>query len=343
MSKVVDIMCPIWKTEAKEYTTPIGAKGDSYMRVYSPRAGGYYNLLTGMGIEWDKEEDIRRRLSYWIWQENMEKGINSQTPFNQRPTIDNKKIDEIKQMPMPSVKKRIENVALHIFNCSKGKIGFNYETVVIEGHRAYFQNSEPVLSMQAASYSIDDIEFARLLINMGKSDILRTSENGTTWIELTLKGHEIAEEAQYKYIASEQAFVAMWFDDKMDDIYEKAIAPAIEDAGYHPYLIKNEEHNNKIDDQIIAEIRRSRFIVADFTHGDEGARGSVYYEAGFAHGLNIPVIFTCAKELEGKIHFDTRQFKHIFWEDGEDLKKQLIHRIGATIGQGPVKKEKVKT
>ncbi len=139
----------------------------------------------------------------------------------------------------------------------------------------------------------------------------------------------------------------MWFDESMDNIYENAIKPAIEEAGYEPYRIDKREHNNKIDDEIIAEIRRSRFIVADFTHNedkevrgdeDKGVRGGVYYEAGFAHGLNIPVVFTCKESLKKKIHFDTRQFNHIFWKDPEDLKKQLIDRIGATIGQGPLKK-----
>ena len=43
---------------------------------------------------------------------------------------------------------------------------------------------------------------------------------------------------------------------------------------------------NKIDDEIVAEIRRSKFIIADFSHGSDGARGGVYFEAGFAHGLS---------------------------------------------------------
>ena len=55
---------------------------------------------------------------------------------------------------------------------------------------------------------------------------------------------------------------------------------------------------NSIDDEIIAEIRRSWFVVADFTCGTvphEGKevaipRGGVYYEAGFAQGLNVPLI-----------------------------------------------------
>ena len=33
---------------------------------------------------------------------------------------------------------------------------------------------------------------------------------------------------------------------------------------------------DKIDDETIGEIRRSRLLVADFTHGSEGPRGGVY-------------------------------------------------------------------
>ena len=56
-----------------------------------------------------------------------------------------------------------------------------------------------------------------------------------------------------------QAFVAMWFDESMDGVYENGIAPAVRRAGYDPLRIDQKEHVNKIDDEIIAEIRRSRF------------------------------------------------------------------------------------
>ena len=88
----------------------------------------------------------------------------------------------------------------------------------------------------------------------------------------------------------------MWFDKSMDEIWEKGFRPAIKAAGYKAIRIDRKEHLNKIDDEIIAEIRRARFLVADFTQGKAGQRGGVYYEAGFAHGLNIPVVFTCRKD-----------------------------------------------
>ena len=87
------------------------------------------------------------------------------------------------------------------------------------------------------------------------------------------------------------------------------------------------EHNNDITDEIIAEIRKSRFLVADFTR----QRGGVYFEAGFAKGLEIPVIFTCKEDEIDQVHFDTRQYNHILWKDPEDLYLKLKMRILATL------------
>ena len=127
----------------------------------------------------------------------------------------------------------------------------------------------------------------------------------------------------------------MWFDPNMDEIYEQGIAPGVRDAGYSPLNIGKKLDVNKIDDEIIAEIRRSRFVVADFTHGKDGARGSVYFEAGFALGLDLPVIYTCRHDMVDKLHFDTRQYAHIVWNDAMDLRKHLRDRIIARIGEGP--------
>ncbi len=131
---------------------------------------------------------------------------------------------------------------------------------------------------------------------------------------------------------SNQCFVAMWFDDKMQSIYDQTIARAILDAGYKPHRVDQREYNDKIDDEIIAQIRRSRFIVADFT----GQRGGVYYEAGFAKGLGLEVIWTCIKDEEKKLHFDIRQYNCIFWEKDKlpDFQTRLQNRIERVFGQG---------
>ena len=63
----------------------------------------------------------------------------------------------------------------------------------------------------------------------------------------------------------------------------------------------------------------------------------MYYEAGFAHGHNIPVIFTCFADAIDHVHFDTRQYNHIVWTDADDLRIRLAQRISATIGDGPMR------
>ena len=133
----------------------------------------------------------------------------------------------------------------------------------------------------------------------------------------------------------------MWFDPSMEHIYTDGIYPAIEEAGYLPVRIDKKEHNNKIDDEIIAEIKKAKFVVADFTSEIVDTtqeqvlvpRGGVYFEAGFAMGLGIPVIWCCKKSLIKFVHFDTRQFSHVIWETADDLKERLYNRVCAVIGE----------
>ena len=152
---------------------------------------------------------------------------------------------------------------------------------------------------------------------------------------VTVSGHSQIAEREANTDSS-QVFVAMWFDDSLSGAYAQGIKPGIKKAGYRPIRIDQKPDVQKIDDEIIAEIRRSRFLVADFTQGEDGARGGVYFEAGFAYGLGIPVIHTCRKDMVDNLAFDTRQHNHILWETPEELRDALTKRIGALIGDGPL-------
>ncbi len=105
------------------------------------------------------------------------------------------------------------------------------------------------------------------------------------------------------------------------------------DGGYRAIRIDREEHNEKIDDRIVAEIRKSSLLVADVT----GQRNGVYFEAGFAMGLGIPVIWTCQEEEIKKLHFDTRQYSHIKWREPQELREKLLNRIEGTLLSRPIK------
>jgi hypothetical protein len=169
---------------------------------------------------------------------------------------------------------------------------------------------------------------------------------GSVYVTVTPRGWERIDGLSQKTGISRRAFVAMWYDNSMADI-EKAIRNAIEAEEFECRIIKNVEHNNDICDEIVAEIRRSRFVVADFTAGCcrecsdcerkttcrdmVRSRGGVYFEAGFARGLEIPVIWTVSKAQIEQVHFDVRQYNFIVYETPEDLTGRLRSRIASTI------------
>ena len=140
-----------------------------------------------------------------------------------------------------------------------------------------------------------------------------------------------------------QGFVAMWFGEEMNDVYSEAIRPAIECAGFEAKRIDEDDQAVKIDDAIMNAIRRSRFLVVDLTHGCDGARGGVYFEAGFALGLDIDVIFCCRKRLEGQVHFDVRQYSIIYYATLDELRQRLEDRIVNRMGEGPKRIEQATT
>jgi hypothetical protein len=180
-------------------------------------------------------------------------------------------------------------------------------------------------------FAKDTGECMTILKELSEQGLIRDSNSTMQELRktLTLRGLEIIENLQNSSIDSKQAFVAMWFDPSMDDFYKKGIKPAVEEAGYTAIRIDLKEFNNKICDELIAEIKRSKFLIAD----SSGSRNAVFFEAGFAKGLGREVIFTVRKADVDKLkeHFDTRQYNHIVYDSPEDLRKKLYNRIGATI------------
>jgi nucleoside 2-deoxyribosyltransferase len=118
----------------------------------------------------------------------------------------------------------------------------------------------------------------------------------------------------------------------MRPIYDNGIKPVEDATGYKMVRMDTIQHIERIDERMLVEIRRSRFVVADLTGHNRG----VYFEAGYAMGLVLPVIWTCKEGGEKEAHFDTRQYNCIMWKDETDLREQLTNRILVLIG--PYKK-----
>ena len=210
------------------------------------------------------------------------------------------------------------------------------------------KNAEILLPLIAVSRIINGHEFSFVFMEYLRNEQKYISKNNRN---ITSKGWAYLETFRHPNPDSKKAFVAMWFDEKMREIHETYIKQAAYEAGeYDAQTIDEKDFNGDIYDAIIGEIRSSKFIIADFT----GNRDGVYYEAGFADGFNIPVIYTCKedwwdKEVEKnveaelvngkkesvkiiekrKVHFDLNHKNFIRWKDGKDLQDKLVIRIKA--------------
>jgi hypothetical protein len=160
-------------------------------------------------------------------------------------------------------------------------------------------------------------------------------------------------------MASTQSFVATWAS--VGDDALAALERAVRAAGLEPIVGVHIGGLDRVTDDIEAGIRRSRLLIADFT----GNRTGVYWEAGFARGLGLPVIFTCHATSAGEvvehdpvvggaskvgtkawrdlIHFDVEQFPHIFWKDPKDLEDRVLKRIQANGWDVPRREDRTPT
>ena len=309
--------CPVWGTDYHaNYQRDVHNR---LIRVFdSPRAGGSYCITSEV-----VEDDIPRlsleqkaRLTTWL--------IDQRIQGVELPTITKDIIGHIKVKRPLSVQERANRLLRHLAEKAQ-PVGSMISVNNGSDPSAYAWSESTI--WREVSY------FLHYLTAIGYLDGTGNLAGGFQGV-VTISGYSHIAELNVN-VDSSQAFVAMWFDDSMTDCFAKGIEPAVMETGYKPLRIDLKEHINKIDDEIIAEIRRSRFLVADFTQGPDGARGGVYYEAGLAHGLGLPVIFTCRQDAVESLHFDTNHYNHIVWATPEELREKLKNRILAVIGEGP--------
>jgi hypothetical protein len=133
---------------------------------------------------------------------------------------------------------------------------------------------------------------------------------------LTFEGWANFVELQRGAKTSRRAFFASkWGDSTLDQMVERVFRPAVRATGFELFRLDDEPKAGLIDDRLRVEIRRSRFLIADLTHGNNGA----YWEAGYAEGLGKPVIYVCEQKKfdKDKSHFDTNHHLTVAWDEND--------------------------
>jgi hypothetical protein len=151
---------------------------------------------------------------------------------------------------------------------------------------------------------------------------------------VSVAGWQHYEELQKQAKDSTIAFMAMQFgDNELDKVVDEVFRDAVAQTGFRLQKLTDEQRAGLIDDQLRVQIRRTRILIADLTHANNGA----YWEAGFAEGLGIPVIYTCKQSVfdneKTKPHFDTNHYLTVIWnpEKPEEAAEKLKATIRATL------------
>ena len=248
--------------------------------------------------------------------------ISSWIYHNDKPIIDQDNIDYLLNLPTPTVGEKARRFLAYIIK--------QYPTPGF--YIKYIKIGDPLyLTITGCYNGIELTYIIKDYLFLTKKYLLHYTEDDNYRYIISPEGWAYIESLQELNPDSQIGFIAMWFDKKLDPFLHE-IEKAILDAGYKPLRIDKKEHNNNIDDEIIASIRQSKFVVADFT----GHRGGVYFEAGYAKGLGLEVVWLCNETDFDNLHFDTEHYSFIKWseKDYAKLKKDLSNRIISTIGKG---------
>ena len=136
-----------------------------------------------------------------------------------------------------------------------------------------FSDNWPLLFVE------DKPSAGHVLAYMVQSDLLYKSA-GQNLYAISEQGWRRVRELQKQGTGSHKGFVAMSFKPEMDVAYDAGIKPAIEAAGYVASRADRAVFEEKIDDYLIKEIRKSCFVVVDVTWH----RNAVYFEARICDG-----------------------------------------------------------
>ena len=243
--------CLIWNHEA---SVSIQANPPMYVAIESDRAGGGYRLGLDERFHVDAlSVEEKARLTTWLIDQRRQGEHQPEITAaavahakSKRPLLAHERADRLLQFIARSVNSIADYIRIPEDKCG-GALAWSESTKYQE---VYF-----------------------LLRYLDKNGWL---EKGTLQKNMfaggvSIEGYRRVAD-RYTNVDHSQAFVAMWFDETMDRALVQGFEPGIRDAGYRPFVINRKEHVNKIEDEIEAEIRRSRFLLADFTYGRRGAR-----------------------------------------------------------------------
>jgi nucleoside 2-deoxyribosyltransferase len=317
----VGTRCPMTGWEVVDFDV------ERYNHIYSIRNRGVTRRIW-ISDECFEYAGTKKEIIRWLLFKNKFPTINSQIDFSkpEDKLITQRLLDKVISetfIPMTPKEK------LDQFLIDLSELFPQLNGVILESELLNFSFLTTKYEMNIFLDYLSEKNFVKI-INGSYTEGNTTHAKGNLNIQIKFDGLNHLAELETKNKHSNRCFIAMSFSkkDKIPLIRE-AIKEVVTNTHHQPILI-DEIHlqsDATINDAIIAEIKKSKFVIADFTEQKDG----VYFEAGFALGLGLPVIYCCHKKDFKKSHFDLNHYSHIVYKDVEELKTALKNKIEAWI------------
>jgi hypothetical protein len=122
-----------------------------------------------------------------------------------------------------------------------------------------------------------------------------------------------------------RAFVVMEYGPPYDELYSEVIRPVCKELDLE--TIRADEVNvpGLVIEDIERDIRESKLIIADISPSN----ANVYYEVGYARGINKPIILVAEKGT--KLPFDVMAFRTLFYENSIGGKGRFVERLKKSV------------
>ena len=124
-------------------------------------------------------------------------------------------------------------------------------------------------------------------------------------------------------LSERDVFVVMSFAREHRDAFNLAIEPVLTELGFNAIRVDQIQHNTTVTPEIMRQIERAAFVVADLT----GERPNVYYEIGYAHRADKEVVLVARSDTA--VHFDVSAINRIEYSDYTELMDALRKRVRA--------------
>jgi hypothetical protein len=127
--------------------------------------------------------------------------------------------------------------------------------------------------------------------------------------------------AGYSSESKPYVFVAMPFDESMDDVYHYGISGAARKAGFVCELANEKAFTGEVLAWIKQRIKSSKLVIADLST----VNANVYLEVGYAWGCGIPTILIVRDNQELK--FDVKGQRYLAYNKIKELEEKLYKEL----------------